>query len=59
LGKCRTCDGSSQNDPQAFCGEPALQQFGGTFIRTSLSEEDTKKLQDALTPEPAAATPQS
>ena len=26
----------------------ALQQYGGTVIRTSLSDEDTKKLQDAL-----------
>jgi uncharacterized membrane protein len=32
----------------------ALQQYGGTVIKTSLSEEDTKKLQDALTP-PAGA----
>lgn len=29
----------------------ALQQFGGTVIRTSLSDEDTAKLQEALTPE--------
>ena len=28
----------------------ALEQYGGTVIRTSLSEEDTKKLQEALTP---------
>ena len=28
----------------------ALEQYGGTVIRTSLSEEDTKRLQDALTP---------
>jgi len=28
----------------------ALQQYGGTVIRTSLSDEDTKKLQDALQP---------
>ena len=28
----------------------AMQQYGGTVIRTSLSDEDTKKLQDALTP---------
>jgi uncharacterized membrane protein len=36
----------------------ALQQYGGTVIRTSLSEEDTKKLQDALQPpeRPAAAS---
>ena len=34
----------------------ALSQYGGTVIKTSLSDEDTKKLQDALTPkEPAAA----
>jgi uncharacterized membrane protein len=33
----------------------ALQQYGGTVIKTSLSEEDTKKLQDALQP-PAQAT---
>jgi uncharacterized membrane protein len=32
----------------------ALQQYGGTVIKTSLSEEDTKKLQEALTP-PAQA----
>jgi len=32
----------------------ALEQYGGTVIRTSLSDEDTKKLQDALTPD---ATP--
>jgi uncharacterized membrane protein len=30
----------------------ALQQYGGTVIRTSLSDEDTKRLQDALTPQP-------
>ena len=37
----------------------ALQQYGGTVIRTSLSDEDTKKLQEALqppTPEQAGAT---
>ena len=28
----------------------ALSQYGGTVIRTSLSDEDTKKLQDALQP---------
>jgi uncharacterized membrane protein len=28
----------------------ALSQYGGTVIRTSLSEEDTKKLQEALQP---------
>ena len=28
----------------------ALQQYGGTVIRTSLSDEDTKRLQDALNP---------
>src|SRR3954452_3075969 len=28
----------------------ALQQYGGEVIKTSLSDEDTKKLQDALTP---------
>jgi len=33
----------------------ALQQYGGTVIRTSLSDEDTKKLQDALNPETQAA----
>jgi len=33
----------------------ALEQYGGTVIKTSLSEEDTKKLQDALQP-PAAAS---
>ena len=36
----------------------ALEQYGGTVIRTSLSDEDTKKLQDALTPpaNPGAAS---
>jgi uncharacterized membrane protein len=34
----------------------ALQQYGGTVIKTSLSDEDTKKLQDALQPpQPATA----
>ncbi len=28
----------------------ALEQYGGTVIKTSLSDEDTKKLQDALQP---------
>src|SRR5947209_9792563 len=28
----------------------ALQQYGGTVIKTSLSDEDTKRLQGALTP---------
>jgi uncharacterized membrane protein len=28
----------------------ALSRFGGTVIKTSLSEEDTKRLQEALTP---------
>jgi uncharacterized membrane protein len=31
----------------------AMQQYGGTVIRTSLSDEDTKKLQDALEPSEA------
>lgn len=34
----------------------ALEQYGGTVIRTSLSEEDTKRVQDALTPTSAAAS---
>jgi uncharacterized membrane protein len=34
----------------------ALQQYGGTVIRTSLSDEDTKKLQDALSPSAAAGS---
>jgi uncharacterized membrane protein len=33
----------------------ALQQYGGTVIKTSLSDEDTKKLQEALKP-PTPAT---
>jgi uncharacterized membrane protein len=33
----------------------ALQQYGGTVIKTSLSEEDTKKLQEALQPVQTAA----
>jgi uncharacterized membrane protein len=28
----------------------ALEQYGGTVIKTSLSDEDTKKLQDSLQP---------
>jgi uncharacterized membrane protein len=32
----------------------ALQHYGGTVIKTSLSEEDTKKLQEALQPPTAA-----
>jgi uncharacterized membrane protein len=32
----------------------ALEGYHGTVIRTSLSDEDTKKLQDALTPEQSA-----
>ncbi len=28
----------------------ALQQYGGTVIKTSLTDEDTKRLQDALQP---------
>ena len=33
----------------------ALQEYGGTVVKTTLSDEDTTKLQDALRP----ATPQS
>jgi uncharacterized membrane protein len=33
----------------------ALQQYGGTVIKTSLSEADTKRLQDALQPEAPVA----
>jgi uncharacterized membrane protein len=33
----------------------ALSQYGGTVIKTSLSDEDTKKLQEALQPATAAA----
>ena len=34
----------------------ALKQYGGTVIKTSLSDEDTAKLQEALTPkEPVGA----
>jgi uncharacterized membrane protein len=32
----------------------ALEQYGGTVIKTSLSDEDTKRLQEALTPEQTA-----
>ena len=35
----------------------ALEQYGGTVIRTSLSDEDTKKLQEALTPRRARRRP--
>lgn len=34
----------------------ALQQYGGTVIKTSLSEEDTKKLQEALQPPASVGT---
>ena len=34
----------------------ALDQYGGTVIKTSLSEEDTKKLQDALRGQAPAAS---
>jgi uncharacterized membrane protein len=33
----------------------ALEQYGGTVIKTSLSDKDTAALQEALTPEPAAS----
>ena len=33
----------------------ALRQYGGTVIKTSLSEEDTKKLQASLQPSTSAA----
>ncbi len=33
----------------------ALQQYGGTVIKTSLSDEDTRKLQDALSAPAATA----
>jgi uncharacterized membrane protein len=32
----------------------ALRGYGGTVIKTSLSEEDTQKLQEALTPSETA-----
>ena len=34
----------------------ALDQYGGTVIKTSLSDEDTEKLQEALTPREPGAT---
>jgi uncharacterized membrane protein len=34
----------------------ALKQYGGKVIRKSLSEEDTAKLQDALTPKEPVTT---
>ena len=34
----------------------ALKQYGGTVIKTSLSEEDTKSLQEALRPSTPAGT---
>jgi uncharacterized membrane protein len=34
----------------------ALKQYGGKVIRTSRSEEDTAKLQEALTPKEPATT---
>ena len=33
----------------------ALQQYGGTVIKTSLSDDDTKKLQEALEPQAVAS----
>ena len=35
----------------------ALEQYGGTVIRTSLSDEDTKRLQEALTRRPPRRSP--
>jgi uncharacterized membrane protein len=35
----------------------ALQQYGGTVIKTSLSDEDTKRLQEELQPTAEAAVP--
>jgi uncharacterized membrane protein len=35
----------------------ALEQYGGTVIKTSLSEEDTKRLQEALTPPEGMGAP--
>jgi uncharacterized membrane protein len=34
----------------------ALKGYGGTVIKTSLSDEDSKKLQDALTPQETPAS---
>jgi uncharacterized membrane protein len=34
----------------------ALEQYGGTVIRTSLSDEDTARLQEALTPQEPSPT---
>jgi uncharacterized membrane protein len=34
----------------------ALKQYGGTVIKTSLSEEDTKRLQEAIQPAAGAAS---
>jgi uncharacterized membrane protein len=34
----------------------ALGEYGGTVIKTSLSDEDTKKLQEALTPQAAGVS---
>ena len=34
----------------------ALEQYGGTVIKTSLSDEDTRRLQEALTPQAGAAS---
>ena len=36
-------------------GFSALDQYGGTVIKTSLSDEDTAKLQEALNPEAVTA----
>jgi len=36
----------------------ALERYGGTVIKTSLSEEDTKKLQEALAPPQTAGVSQ-
>jgi hypothetical protein len=33
----------------------SIEQYGGTVIKTSLSDEDAKKLQDALQPPPTPA----
>ena len=49
-------DGTGGYDDLSKKAIAALKEYGGTVFKTSLSDEDTAKLQEALSPhEPAAA----
>ncbi len=44
-----------QTNCQPFRHSPLLSQYGGTVIKTTLSDEDAKKLQEKLRPASSAA----